>query len=206
MNHCSLDYVLFLHFCAVSPVVLFHSFSNALEFYIRFILFPLPPSLSQLLTISTIAVWVSAYLTLWILTLCLSNLFWLWISWFPQLCLCEHCRNLEFMIYDFYMICHINTCLWLLLLSNYFHNLVTYKKADMPKWHQMGQSAWKPNSHVHCKNKQFNIIPWNMQYMSMKWYFVLTLARSSRAKAWRSASLCIASLSSSSDKSDECWL
>ena len=55
---------------------------------------------AQLQTPSSIALWLSSCLTLWILTRCLSILFWfkrLWISWFPRLRFCGR-WNLRFTI------------------------------------------------------------------------------------------------------------
>ena len=64
------------------------------------IAFHIPPSTSQFQSLSTVAVWLSASLTLWILTagyrFCFGER--LWISWFPRLRFCERSRNLKLTI------------------------------------------------------------------------------------------------------------
>ena len=66
---------------------------------IRFILFSLPPSPSQLQTSSTLAVSLSAWLSgsdPLPIDFVLDKR--LWINWFPRLCFCGHCINLDFTI------------------------------------------------------------------------------------------------------------
>jgi len=95
----------------------------------KFILFPIPPSPSRLQTPSTIAVWLFACLTLWILTLPIDFVLdkRLWISWFTWLRFCGRC---------------VYSSLWLWLLFN--NESVGYWKRLRNKWRSSLKSVMAP--------------------------------------------------------------